>query len=100
VGDVATAGGADSILSNLTSDQILNIVKAGISIAGIGGGAGLISGAGGGAGGSGGASLPPTQNQPVYGPGYFNQVQQNYNSYLPQTPRDVATPLQQWYNRT
>jgi hypothetical protein len=100
VGGAAAAGGAESILSNLTSDQILNIVKAGISIAGIGGGAGLISGAGGGAGGSGGASLPPTQNQPVYGPDYFNQVQQNYNSYLPQTPRDVATPLQQWYNRT
>jgi hypothetical protein len=98
VGGAAAAGGAESILSNLTTDQILNIVKAGISIAGIGGGVGLISGAGGGA--SGGASLPPTQNQPVYGPGYFNQVQQNYNSYLPQTPRDVATPLQQWYNRT
>jgi hypothetical protein len=40
----------------------------------------------------------PTQGMPEYTPDYYQQLQQYYNSYLPQTPRDVVTPLQQWYN--
>ena len=40
----------------------------------------------------------PTQGVPISDPNYYNQLQQYYNAYLPQTPRDVVTPLQQWYN--
>lgn len=31
-------------------------------------------------------------------PEYFQQVQQNYNRLFPNTPTDVATPLQAWYS--
>lgn len=31
-------------------------------------------------------------------PEYFQQVQQNYNRLFPNTPADVATPLQAWYS--
>jgi hypothetical protein len=34
---------------------------------------------------------------PQFGPDYYAAVQQYYNAYMPQTPRNVATPLQQWY---
>ena len=40
----------------------------------------------------------PTQGIPTNSPEYYQQLQNYYNSYLPQTPRDVVTPLQQWYN--
>lgn len=40
----------------------------------------------------------PVDTMPTYSPEYFQQVQQYYNTYLPSTPRDVATPLQQWYS--
>lgn len=48
-----------------------------------------------------GANVPmqaPTQGVPTNDANYYNQLQQYYNAYLPQTPRDVVTPLQQWYN--
>lgn len=45
-----------------------------------------------------GTSFRPADTMPVYSPEYFQQVQQYYNTYLPSTPRDVATPLQQWYS--
>lgn len=37
---------------------------------------------------------------PQFGPDYYAAVQQYYNAYMPQTPRNVATPLQQWYENT
>lgn len=40
----------------------------------------------------------PVDNMPTYSPEYFQQIQQYYNTYLPSTPRDVATPLQDWYS--
>ena len=40
----------------------------------------------------------PTQRPPTYSPEYFQQVQQGYNQLLPTQPKDVATPLQNWYN--
>jgi hypothetical protein len=92
--------GSPSITDGLTPAQIANIFKAGIAIAGLGGGAGLISGAGGGAGGGAGSSQAPTQAPPTYGNDYYTRLQQYYDSYLPQSSRDVKTPLQQWYNRT
>jgi len=32
-----------------------------------------------------------------YSPEYYQQLQQYYNAYMPEQPKDVATPLQQWY---
>jgi len=34
---------------------------------------------------------------PQFGPDYYAAVQRYYNAYMPETPRNVATPLQQWY---
>ena len=39
----------------------------------------------------------PTQQAPTNSPEYYQAIQQYYNTYMPNTPRDVATPLQQWY---
>jgi uncharacterized protein YneF (UPF0154 family) len=33
-----------------------------------------------------------------YSPEYFSQLQSNYNSLMPNVPRDVASPLQNWYS--
>lgn len=47
------------------------------------------------------ANIPvyqPASTMPTYSPEYYQQVQQYYNTYLPSTPRDVATPLQEWYS--
>jgi hypothetical protein len=40
----------------------------------------------------------PTQQPPMYTDDYFTKVQQNYNRLLPAVPRDVASPLRDWYN--
>lgn len=40
----------------------------------------------------------PTQGTPSYSPEYYQAIQQYYNTYMPEQPRDVATPLQQWYD--
>ena len=40
----------------------------------------------------------PQDSMPTYSPEYFNQVQNYYTGYMPNTPRDVSTPLQDWYN--
>lgn len=40
----------------------------------------------------------PQGSVPTYSPEYFNQVQNYYTGYMPNTPRDVSTPLQDWYN--
>lgn len=78
----------------LTNDQILNILKGGIGLLGGLGAGSLISG--------GGTSTVnpsglPTQAPPMYTGDYFTKVQQNYNQLLPAVPRDVATPLRDWY---
>ena len=94
----ATAGAGASALSSLTPTQIANLAKAGINVVGLLGATNAISNisgnntstatpitySGGGAGG--------------YSPDYFSQVQSTYNSLMPGVPRDVATPLQQWYS--
>jgi hypothetical protein len=86
----ATAGTAAGV--GLTPGQISNLVTAGMTLAGT---TGAINAA---AGGSNAPMQTPTQGMPEYTPDYYQQLQQYYNSYLPQTPRDVVTPLQQWYN--
>jgi hypothetical protein len=82
-----------SILDNLTPTQIANIIA---GVGGVVGGAAITSG--GGTGGIGGVGALPTQGVPLNTADYFNAIQQNYNRLLPAVPRDVATPLAQWYN--
>jgi len=80
--------------TGLTTNQISNLVRAGVGLLGAGGAASAI----GGGAGSNTPFVAPTQQVPQNTPDYYNQLQQYYNAYLPQTPRDVVTPLQQWYN--
>lgn len=52
--------------------------------------------------GTGTISVPPSDTMigsttPQFGPDYYAAVQRYYNAYMPETPRNVATPLQQWY---
>ena len=52
--------------------------------------------------GTGTISTPPSDTMlgtttPQFGPDYYAAVQRYYNAYMPETPRNVATPLQQWY---
>lgn len=82
-----------SILDKLTPSQIANI------IAGVGG---LVGGAGV-ANVMSNKTTPtgvsiPTQGIPLNTQDYYTAIQQNYNRLLPAVPRDVATPLAQWYN--
>ena len=91
--NITTGGGATSGTGvGLTPGQISNLVKAGVTLAGT---TGAVRAA---TGGSNAPMQTPTQGMPTYTPDYYQQLQQYYNSYLPQTPRDVVTPLQQWYN--
>lgn len=78
-----------SLLGTLTLADILKVL-AGVSSLGMlnGGGTG---------GGRTTTSLTPTTPVPVGNADYYNAVQQYYNTFMPQTPRNVATPLQQWY---
>jgi hypothetical protein len=40
----------------------------------------------------------PLTGMPAYSPEYFQSVQQYYNSYMPNMPQDVVTPLSDWYS--
>lgn len=80
--------------STLKPSDISNLVKAGVSLAGLAGAGGLL---GGGGGVGGGVGALPTQGIPTNTPEYYQAIQQYYNAYMPNVPRDVATPLQQWY---
>lgn len=95
----ATAGAGASALSSLTPAQIANLARAGINVAGLLGGANAITNMGGGGGGN--TSTPITYSGGGgggYSPEYFSQLQSNYNSLMPNVPRDVASPLQNWYS--
>ncbi len=89
---MTNAGATAGTAAGLTPGQISNLVKAGVTLAGT---TGAVKAA---TGGSNAPMQTPTQGMPEYTPDYYQQLQQYYNSYLPQTPRDVVTPLQQWYN--
>ena len=78
----------------LTDAQMANLLKAGLGLFGGLGGAAALTGGGGTTTSVGGI---PTQGVPMYNNDYFNKVQQNYNRILPAVPRDVATPLRDWY---
>ena len=92
----ATTGATTAATTGLTNSQIGNLIKAGVGLLGTGTAVNAVTGALG--GGNNMAFQAPTQGVPTNDPNYYNQLQQYYNSYLPQTPRDVVTPLQQWYN--
>ena len=47
-------------------------------------------------------SIPPSDlvlgsTTPTFGSDYYSAIQRYYNAYMPQYPRNVAGPLQQWY---
>lgn len=94
-GTPTTNTSTTNILDKLTPGQIANIVG---GLGGLLGGAAITSG--GGAGGGMGVGAIPTQGVPLNTADYYNAIQQNYNRLLPAVPRDVATPLAQWYNST
>lgn len=79
--------------AGLTGSQIANLVKAGVTLAGLTGSTNVL--------GSPSGSTPftaPTQTPPAYTSDYYQQLQKYYDTYMPQAPRDVTTPLQQWYS--
>ena len=78
--------------TGLTNTQISNLIRAGVGLLGTGAAVGAVGG------GNNTTLQAPTQGVPTNTPEYYQQLQQYYNAYLPQTPRDVVTPLQQWYN--
>jgi hypothetical protein len=76
----------------LTDEQMANLLKAAVGLFGGLGAASL----------AGTPTTPavgalPTQLPPMYMDDYFTKVQQNYNRLLPAVPRDVASPLRDWY---
>ena len=77
----------------LTDAQLLALLQGGLGLLGGLGGASLL----GGGGTSTGVGGIPTQGTPMYNDDYFTKVQQNYNRILPAVPRDVASPLRDWY---
>lgn len=94
----ATAGAGAGALSSLTPAQLANLAKAGINVAGLLGATNAISNIG---GNNTATATPITYSgggAGGYSPDYFSQVQSTYNSLMPGVPRDVATPLQQWYS--
>lgn len=40
----------------------------------------------------------PQNSMPTYSPEYYQQIQDYYTGYMPNQPRDVASPLQDWYS--
>jgi lysophospholipase L1-like esterase len=96
--DLAGAGTGTNtgILSNLTASQIANLVTGGVGL--LGGAAAINAVTPSGTTSTVGAL--PTQGVPLNTADYYQAIQQNYNKILPAMPRDVATPLAQWYNST
>lgn len=92
-GTTTTTGGGTSSGTGLTGTQIANLIRGGLALAGAGS---AVSNMGG--GGGGGVGGLPTQGVPIGNQDYYNAIQQYYNAYMPAAPRDVATPLQNWYN--
>lgn len=83
------------LMNGLTADQLLNLAKAGITLAGTVGATKALTP-------DRVAATPvgalPTQGVPLNTEDYYKAIQQNYNSLLPSMPRDVSTPLMNWYN--
>lgn len=93
-GGAAGAGAAGAAGSALTGSALAKLAG------------GLLAGGAltGGMGGGGNVTMPTPSNRAGvstgsadYSPEYYQQLQQYYNAYMPTQPKDVATPLQQWY---
>ena len=82
-------------LSSLTPSQLANILKGVVGLFGAAGAGRALSGGGGGS--SMGVGALPTQGVPLNSQDYFNAIQQNYNTLMPSMPKDVVTPLANWY---
>jgi hypothetical protein len=99
--DMLTSNGVNNnntlTTSGLTTSQLANLATAGLNVAGL---LGVTSALSGGTGGSRSVGALPTQGVPLNSDDYFQAIQRNYNALLPAVPRDVATPLAQWYNST
>jgi hypothetical protein len=93
--NTATTPAADKKTNELglTDEQMLKLLQAGLGLFGTLGATSALSNRG--------TTVPvgslPTQTPPMYTDDYFTRVQQNYNSLLPAVPRDVASPLRDWY---
>jgi hypothetical protein len=104
LGDVAAGTGATvaeitaaATTSGLTTAQVANLLKAGISVAGLVGAGNAISNIGNtGTTTQAGVSIP-TQGAPQYNADYYSRVQGAYNQALPGMPRDVVSNLAAWY---
>lgn len=83
-------------LSNLTPSQLASLLNGALGLFGALGASQL--GGGGGGGSPMNVGALPTQGVPLNSQDYFNAIQQNYNTLLPSMPKDVATPLANWYN--
>jgi len=89
---------ANTLTSGLTTDQIIKLANAGINVAGLVGLTNAVTNTGG------NNTMTPTgftggmNTGGGYSPDYFNKLQSSYNALLPSMPRDVATPLQDWYS--
>lgn len=98
-GLLAGGGAGAAAATGLTAAQIANLARAGISVAGLLGAGNAVTNMGGGGGGN--TPTPITYSGGGgggYSPEYFSQLQSNYNSLMPNVPRDVASPLQNWYS--
>ena len=88
-------------LKNLTPTQVAQLAKAGISVAGLLGGAAAVGGLTG--GGNTNLTLPAQNRAGIssgsaqYSPEYYQAIQAKYNQMMPQQPRDVTTELKNWY---
>lgn len=85
-----------------TTDQSLFKPSDVLKLIGLLGGAGAGSALAGAGGGVGMGGVPPSDTMigtttPQFGNDYYAAIQRYYNTYMPQTPRNVATQLQQWY---
>ena len=81
--------------TGLTASQLANLAKAGLTLIGTAGVTNALTP-------DKVAATPvgalPTQGVPLNTEDYYKAIQQNYNSLLPSMPRDVTTPLMNWYN--
>jgi hypothetical protein len=88
--------GLTSTIGGLTPAQLLSLLQTGLSLSAI---TGLVNNSTTGTGTTATtATSTPTQGVPSNTQGYYNAIQQSYNQMMPNAPRDVMTPLQQWYS--
>ena len=78
---------------NISPNTAINAARLAAGLLGGSAGAGALTNA------EGGTNVSPTQTVPVGNQDYYNAIQQYYNAYMPTQPRDVSTPLMNWYSQ-